>query len=149
MFIHKDGKHLASNLRGILTCGLAAFNDMGAIGPYAVFLASGIMSAFNSWGRSMQTKAQLQELIPKIPEKLAGLEVSAAARNWWDSVRSGTARISEPIISAQSEALGASGGVCGLMGYGFGTSLCKLWIWLADRRSNRNLEATVELGAGM
>ncbi|CAE8672115.1 unnamed protein product [Polarella glacialis] len=133
MFLHKDMGHLNSNLRGLLSNGLSAFSDLGVLGLYGVFLGSGVLSGLNSWGRGRQTEAQLQGSIPRAPERLGPVQVPERAREWWDSVRQGAARRAAPLVIARSEALGASGGVCGLMGYGLGDAVCRLWSYAGPR----------------
>eukprot|EP00930_Biecheleria_cincta_P097059 TRINITY_DN88794_c0_g1_i1.p1 TRINITY_DN88794_c0_g1~~TRINITY_DN88794_c0_g1_i1.p1 ORF type:complete len:305 (-),score=24.75 TRINITY_DN88794_c0_g1_i1:172-1086(-) len=129
MFIHKDLDHLLSNLRSLLTNGWITFHGLGPLGTHAVFLASGALAGLNNWGRSLQAKSQIESSIPRAPERIGPMSVPEGARKWWDSVRQGTAKHAAPIVNARTEALGASGGVCGLMGYGLGATVCQLIQW--------------------
>lgn len=140
MFLHKDVDHLLANLRALLINGYSTFRDSGSLGLYGVFFCAGAVSGLNRRGRLFQATAQLEASIPRAPERLGPLKVPEKARDAWDSLRQGTARRAAPIIHANSQSFGASGGAAGLLGYGVGTAVLKLGFRAADwRRSERDV----------
>lgn len=132
MFVHMDTQHLMSNLEGLIVSGISVHRDLGCLGLYGVFFASGVTAGLNSRGRLRQAEAQLASSLGAAPEHIAGLAVPEGARNFWDSVRHGTARLAAPVVTEATQSLGASAGVCGLMGYGLAASVEQLWLQARD-----------------
>lgn len=131
LFLHQDFEHLFSNAHTLVLNGFSAFEELGPQGFYAVFFASGAASALNAWGRAKQTQAQLEGTIPRAPEHIGPVPVPEGARAMWDSLRQGTARHAAPALQRRTEAFGASGAVCGLLGYGAGAALLRIGGWAA------------------
>jgi len=128
MFVHMDMQHLLSNLEGLVVAGISVHRDLGCIGLYGVFFGSGVAAGLNSRGRLRQAEKQLASSLGPAPEHIAGLAVPEGARSLWDSMRHGTARLAAPVVAENTQSLGASAGVCGLMGYGLAASAEQLWL---------------------
>jgi len=142
-FLHEDFNHLASNLQSFLLNGSSAFLDWGIPGLYGIFFVSAGASALNRWGRERQACAQLEGSIPRAPERLGPVAVPEVAREWWDGVRRGAAKGVSPTMHSKTEAYGASGGVCGLMGYGLVTTV--IWLSRQSTRQTSGLADQVEM----
>lgn len=132
IFVHNDSDHLFANLQSILIMGLSVFQDVGALGMYAVFFLGGVASGANRWGRAWQAEAQLVGSIPRAPEHLGPVPVPELARGIWDSFRQSAARCTAPAIHEFSQTLGASGAACALMGYTIAVAVERLYSCLFD-----------------
>lgn len=141
VFLHEDFDHLLANTQGVLTSGLQAFAQLGHCGLYGVFFCGSSASALNKWGRACQTEAQLVGAIPRAPGKVGFIPVPESVQNVWNDVREG-ARRAAPVLHSKVESYGASGGVCGLMGYGFGSIIFQMAQAFIDPTSNNDEEET-------
>lgn len=126
LFIHEDFKHLYSNVETLVVNGFTAYIELGALGLYAIFFASGAASGLNRRGRDLQVQAQIEGSIPRAPDYIGPMQMPERARDWWETLRQRTAEKAAPVLRKHQEAFGASGAACGLMGYGFGVALLKL-----------------------
>ncbi|CAJ1411458.1 unnamed protein product [Effrenium voratum] len=136
MFVHRDWEHVWTNIGGLLCNGFAAFTQFGHISTYGVFLLSGLLAGTNSWGRAYQTKAQLQASVADLPQSFGPVRVPNLLRECWASTKQATANWTAPRLSGRTDIYGASGGVCGLMGFNLGLWAHRVWRHLrADAES--------------
>jgi len=134
MFVHQDLDHLFGNLQTLAVSGLAVHRDAGTSGMYLVFLLSGLAAGANRRGRAIQAEAQLKSSIPRVPESVMSVTVPESARQVWDKFREKAAQVTAPVINKRMEAFGASGAAAGLMGYGLGLVVERLWRHVVSRQ---------------
>jgi len=140
MFVHQDLDHLFGNLRTLAVSGLAVHQDVGTSGMYLVLLVSGLAAGLNRPGRAFQAEAQLKSSIPRVPASVMSLPVPECARELWDSVREKAAQVTAPVINERVKAFGASGATAGLMGYGLGLVVERLWRGLVARQQQQSVD---------